>query len=61
MEDQLLIPQCEIISPIDRIPLTAVAGLTLAKRRAGILPFLYFDRKASAGRRSRSGGGKLTA
>jgi len=51
MEDHLLIPQCEIISPIYRILLTTIAGLALAKRRAVSLPFLYFDRKASAGRR----------
>ena len=61
MEDHLLIPQCEIISPIYRILLTTIAGLALAKRRAVSLPFLYFDRKASAGRHSRSGGGRLTA
>ncbi len=61
MEDPLLIPQREIISPIYRILLTTIAGLALAKRGALSLPFLSFDRKASAGRRSRSGGGKHTA
>jgi hypothetical protein len=61
MEGHLLIPQCEIISPIDRILLTTIAGLALAKRRAGSLPFLHVDRKARAGRRSRSKGGRLTA